>query len=210
MMNTLRRVLSAVLPYSPMEGGRERLNRQYERGTWEYLRGLGELSRFSVLAGYCRFLRPGGAILEIGCGDGILAERLSAGSYGQFLGVDISETAIARAQRLADARHRFVAADAATYVPDARFDLIVFNEVLEYFDDPLAVVQRYEAFLTDDGLLLASMFVGLDTVRTRKIWAMLERRYRTVDQTRVTNGNGYSWVQRVLEPVGRAARPPRG
>ena len=208
MLNTVRRLLSAVRPYAPMRGGREHLDRKYAQGDWDYLRGLGELSRFSVLAGYCRHLRPGGALLEVGCGDGILAERLAPGSYARFVGVDISAEAVERAQALADERRRFVAADATTWAADEPSDLVVFNECLEYFDDPLALVRRYEQFLTADGLFVVSMFAGVETLRTRKIWRMLAGRYRTVDETRVTNGHGYTWVLRVLEPPRRRGPSP--
>ena len=37
-------------------------------------------------------------------------------------------------------------ADAAEYESDERFDVIVFNECLYYFDDPLALVRKYERF----------------------------------------------------------------
>jgi SAM-dependent methyltransferase len=192
-----RKWLSAVLPDRPTRG--DRLDAEYAAGSWDYLRGIGELARFSVVAGYCHFLKPGGSILEIGCGEGILNERLDPGRYGHYLGIDVSAEAIARA-RPREGKATFLCADATTWETGARFDLIVFNECLEYFDDPLALVRRYESFLAPGGLFLVSMFVGVDTVRARRIWRRLESTYRVKDETRVTNQAGYSWTVKVLRP----------
>ena len=76
MVSMLTRLIARLRPYQPMIRSREHLDGQYKNGTWDYLWSIGELARFSVVAGYCRFLRPGGAILEIGCGEGVLQDRL--------------------------------------------------------------------------------------------------------------------------------------
>lgn len=202
-----RRWLSRILPYRKMAGGRERLDAEYARGSWDYLRGPGELARFSVLAGYCHYLKPGGRILEIGCGEGILQERLDRSRYSRYVGLDISAEAIARAEVRepgADGRAAFVCADAAAWEPGETFDLIAFNECLEYFDDPVALVRRYEPALAPHGLFLVSMFAGLDTTRTRRIWRWLEEVYRVEDATRVTNHAGLTWVLKVLRPCASA------
>src|SRR6266566_1558759 len=47
-------------------------NAQYESGRWTYLGRLSELSRYSVLVGYMVHFKPGGAVLDVGCGEGIL------------------------------------------------------------------------------------------------------------------------------------------
>ena len=200
MINAMRRGLSLVLPYRKMRGGREKMDSDYAHGKWDYLRGIAELGRFSVLVGYCRFLKPGGRILEIGCGEGILQERLDR--YSRYVGVDVSAEAIQRAR--SDEKTAFVCADAAVWKPGETFDLIVFNECLEYFDDPLAVVRHYEPSLAPDGAFLISMFAGIETARTRRIWKWLESAYEVEDATRVTNRNGLTWVLKVLRPCASA------
>ena len=81
------------------------------------------------------------------------------------------------------------------------FDAIVFNEVLEYFDDPLSVVLRWTKSLAADGIVIVSMFDGLNTARSIKIWRSIEARFRTVASTQVRNEAGYSWTIRVLRPL---------
>ena len=195
-----RRWLSHVLPYRKLAASKAKLEADYAAGKWDYLAGIGELARFSVVAGYCHFLRPGGAILELGCGEGILAGRLDPARFAAYLGVDIAEEAIRRAGERASDKVRFTCADAASWLPAERFDLVVFHECLEYFDDPLAIPRRFEAALAPAGLYIVSMFIGVDTARTRRIWKWLDTAYETVDSTRVTNHRGMTWIVKALTP----------
>jgi 2-polyprenyl-3-methyl-5-hydroxy-6-metoxy-1,4-benzoquinol methylase len=201
LTNAFKRGVSRLLPYRPMEGGLARLDREYQDGVWDYLGDLTELSRFSIIVGYCHHLRPQGEILEIGCGEGLLQRRLNPDLTTRYVGIDISATAISRANERRTARSTFVAADAATFTPDGTFDVIVFNECLEYFDDPKALVRRYRGFLKPSGICIASIFVGLDTARDDQIWRMLQPSYRTESLTRVSNEQGFAWTIKVLTPV---------
>lgn len=173
---------------------------EYSSGAWDYLRGLDELARFSVVVGYCHHFKKIGTLLEIGCGEGILQEKLCPSKYSRYVGVDISPEAIRRASQKQDEKTFFVSEDASIYSPDERFDIIVFNECLEYFDDPLSIVRRYEPFLEKDGIYIVSMFVGIDTVRTKRIWKMLESAYTSEVETQVSNKSELSWIIKVFIP----------
>jgi len=199
-----RKALTVVLPYRKMPGGRDVLDAQYTRGSWDYLWGAAELPRFSVVVGRCHELNPAARILEIGCGEGILRARMDRSRIARFVGVDLSREAIRRATEAgSDDSTAFVCADATTYVPDEQFDIVVFNECLEYFDDPIGVARRYEASLAEGGAFVVSMFAGRHTARTRRIWKGLDAAYRPADSTRVTNHAGDSWVIKTYHP-GRA------
>jgi 2-polyprenyl-3-methyl-5-hydroxy-6-metoxy-1,4-benzoquinol methylase len=196
--NRTRRALSLLMPYRPMEHGKQVLDAQYARAEWDYLRSIGELPRFGVVSAYCRLLATKGSLLEIGCGEGILVEQLDRGRFAHVTGVDISSVAVERARVLEDDRTDFVCADAESFTTDRTFDLIVFNEVLEYFDDPLSVVQRYEQFMQQDGHFVVSMFSAPYTARTRHIWRQLESRYDVVAHTKVSTHRDYLWNVKVL------------
>jgi len=183
-----------------MQGGRELLDAEYRRGVWDYLASDLELPRFGVVAGYCIRFGKGGRLLEIGCGEGLLAERIGLGRYGEFVGIDISATAVARARARGLPDATFIAADAAVVEPGGDFDVIVFHEVLEYFDDPVALVRRYDRWLRDSGVLVVSQYAAPDQVRTRRIWRKLERHYRPEHQVRVSGGRQWTWVVKVLRP----------
>src|SRR3954451_11765307 len=88
-MNRSRKLASLVLPYEPMEQGKELLDAQYSSAEWDYLRSIGEAPRFGVVSAYCRHLASNGSLLEIGCGEGFLLEHLDRSCYEHFTGVDI-------------------------------------------------------------------------------------------------------------------------
>src|SRR5687767_1197443 len=100
---------------------RRRLNRQYEAGEWTWLGRPGELARYSVLAGYALEFKPWGKVLDVGCGEGLLRDRLHSHGFTQYVGIDFEEP-IRRAARRVDERTRFFAADMNFFVPDVAFD----------------------------------------------------------------------------------------
>jgi 2-polyprenyl-3-methyl-5-hydroxy-6-metoxy-1,4-benzoquinol methylase len=204
----VKRWVSVVRPYRPLPGTRLTLDAEYARGDWDYLGDSSELPRFSVVVGYCHHFKPGGSILEIGCGEGLLADRLDRSKYSRYLGVDLSEEAIARTAGRQDRKTSFIAEDAVVMRPRARFDVIVFNECLEYFADPLALVRRYEEYLDADGVFIVSIFNGIDRATSRLIWRRLQSIYASVAETRVRNERRYEWTIKVLRPsvAGPAAR----
>jgi SAM-dependent methyltransferase len=166
---------------------------QYLAGRWSYLGELPELARFSILAGYLRHFKVGGVILDVGCGEGLLAARLHADDYRRYVGIDFSSAAIEKATRSNAPNSAWISADAQSYVPTESFDAIVFNEVLCYFADPLATVDRYSRALNDGGIFLLSINTAFRGGMT--ILDDLKKRYATLDETRVTHrDNDFSWV----------------
>jgi 2-polyprenyl-3-methyl-5-hydroxy-6-metoxy-1,4-benzoquinol methylase len=177
---------------------------QYAAGRWDFLAQLPELARFSILAGYICHLKPGAAVLDAGCGQGILLGRLPRDCYSRYLGIDVSESAIAVAQKPQSERSSFLAVDCEQYSPSEHFDVIVFNEVLCCLRDPLATVARYARSLSPDGFLLVSLCTSARGSATI-LW-QLKRAYATVDEVRVVHsGRKISWVCAALRPIAAAA-----
>ena len=167
---------------------------QYGSGGWEFMRGLDEVARYSVIAGFLHHLKPGGSVLDVGSGEGLLADHLRPFGYARYLGVDLSEAAVRQADGRTDERTSFIAADAESYAPPGRWDAIVFNECVYYFKDPLGTVRRYEAFLEDGGVFIVSTF------RSRRADVIVRRLlagYRLLEETAVSNRKG-TWVVRVM------------
>ena len=177
---------------------------QYAAGRWDFLAQLSELARFSVLAGYICHLKPGGTVLDTGCGQGVLLRRLPSSCYSKYVGIDLSASAISVAQAHGNERSSFLAADCEEYSPAEQFDVIVFNEVLCCLGDPLHTVERYVRSLKPGGLLLVSLCTaarGSSTILRR-----LKRAYATVDEVRVVHsGRKVSWVCTALRPEARSA-----
>jgi SAM-dependent methyltransferase len=98
------------------------------------------------------------------------------------VGVDISRAAIGRASARSDARTKFVCANALEYTPASAFDVIVFNEILYYFSDPLGAVQKYAQYLKPHGVLIVSLFL---TPHNNAIWKRLKRTYRLAAEAKI-------------------------
>jgi 2-polyprenyl-3-methyl-5-hydroxy-6-metoxy-1,4-benzoquinol methylase len=174
---------------------------QYAAGRWDYLAELSELARFSVLAGYICHLKPGGTVLDTGCGQGVLLRRLPASCYSRYVGIDLSGSAISVAQEHANERSTFLAADCEEYSPAEQFDVIVFNEVLCCLSDPLRTVERYARSLKPGGVLLVSLCTAARGSGT--ILSQLKRAYATVDEVCVVHsGRKVSWVCTALAARG--------
>ncbi|MEZ5774235.1 MAG: methyltransferase domain-containing protein [Hyphomicrobiaceae bacterium] len=95
--------------------------------------------------------RPGERILDLGCGDGALTERLVAAG-ASVLGVDVSEAMLAAARgRGLDV----VAGDARTLPFEAEFDAVFSNAVLHWVTDPDKAAARMRAALKPGGRLVA-------------------------------------------------------
>jgi SAM-dependent methyltransferase len=97
-------------------------------------------------------------VLEVGTSTGVLSRELAARASARFVGVDVSEVALARAaERNSDLPH--AAFDRMTVPadwPDGTFDLVVVSEVGYYLDPaPLtALFDRIAATLAPAGALV--------------------------------------------------------
>jgi len=178
---------------------------QYATGRWDFLAELSELARFSILAGYICHLKPGGTVLDTGCGQGVLLRRLPRSCYSTYVGIDLSGSAISVAQEQGIERSTFLVADCEEYSPAGHFDVIVFNEVLCCLRDPLRTVERYTRSLNPGGLLLVSLCTAARGSAT--ILRRLKRAYAIVDEVRVVHsGRKVSWVCTALRPETRSGQ----
>lgn len=193
------RAATRVLPYRPAPIDGPKWEEQYRTGHWEYLEDLEQAGRYAVITGYVSHFGDGGSVADLGSGHGILHRHLQVPGYSSYLGVDISSEAVAQAEQHSDERSSHVAADLAEYEPTRSFDVIVFNESLYYFQDPVGLLQRYESYLEPGGAFVVSMY-GKSS-RNARIWQMVGERYATVDGTQVDHEpTGKTWHVRVLVP----------
>jgi 2-polyprenyl-3-methyl-5-hydroxy-6-metoxy-1,4-benzoquinol methylase len=102
--------------------------------------------------------RTGGRLLDVGCGSGLFLEALdratgTTAAGWRLIGVDVSEHAIALAQRLPFEFHR---ANLEDGVPegDASVDLVYAGEVIEHVYDPDSFLSECHRVLRTDGRLV--------------------------------------------------------
>ena len=175
---------------------RESWEAQYREGYWSRLNLGGEHGHYAVFLSYAIQLRPDASVLDVGCGEGILWRLLKQFGYGRYTGIDISETAIRKCKSFAEEKTSFVACDAEDYVPDTTFDLIIFNESLYYFRDPMNALKRYARYLAPKGIFVISLF---DFIRTRAIRRRVKEVFSLLDETVVSNSHG-TWHCLALAP----------
>ena len=128
------------------------------------------------------------AVLDIGCGFGDLAHALADQGMRRYVGVDLSDFVIKRAneQRTtwSNLRHcdlSFQHADLRAFSPNNGdvFDLIVFNEVLKYIgvDETVEQLRRYQQWLSPTGLLCVNFS---DDSKSRAILRALDAKFEWV------------------------------
>ena len=134
---------------------RAQWDEQYGSDRWRYLASPAEQARYAALAG--RILAASAsAVLDVGCGSGVLRDCLGARFSGRYVGMDWSRTALAARSRWPG--EMLVCADAARLPLRGRFDTVVLSEVLYYLDDPVGAVHRLRRLVVAGGELLVSLY----------------------------------------------------
>lgn len=198
----LARFMEERIPLGNIPLPKEMWDSQYRRGHWDFMASLEQAARYSVVGSYFLYLKRGGKILDVGCGEGLLQKYLGTAAYSRYLGIDISRDAISRAVSRADERTTFVCADLRQYTPEGSFDAVVFSEVLYYVDDPLQVMESYVRCLERDGIVILSIF---SSARGNAIWRQVKDWYRVMDEVKITS-KSKSWICRVVAPCERHGR----
>jgi len=101
---------------------------------------------------------PGAAqrILDVGCFSGAFGEELKKSRTVEVWGVDPDAVAAAQARRVLD-RVLCGYFDAQLDLPDAHFDAIVMNDVLEHMSDPWAALELAARKLKPGGKIVVSL-----------------------------------------------------
>jgi len=94
-----------------------------------------------------------GAILDVGCGDGLFFERLSR--FGPVEGIETDPTGVTLGGPWANQIH--VQPFDESFQPGRRYSLILFLDVLEHFADPLARLRRALELLEPNGAIVVTV-----------------------------------------------------
>jgi SAM-dependent methyltransferase len=97
-----------------------------------------------------------GRVLDLGCAFGFATVRLARRGY-DVVGVDVSPTYIARAQRAHPQGVYLVAPAEAVPLPDRAFDGVLFLDVLEHVQDEGASLAEAARLLKPGGTLVVSV-----------------------------------------------------
>jgi trans-aconitate methyltransferase len=150
----------------------------YAQGPW--FDWPAEVPHHAIVAGFATKLVGRGSLLDAGCGDGGLIEYLDLARFG-YVGFDRSAAAISRArQRPGNPNVAQSTFDDFRPASDRKFEIVVFNESLQFAADPFAVLERFRSFLTANGIVVVSLFQAKEELGNGRLLArLLERECAT-------------------------------
>jgi trans-aconitate methyltransferase len=157
MKNGIRGLLKARAPVKTKQA---LWNREFANGRWAGL----EHTMGDCVYGFVEKYARNGDILDLGCGSGNSSVELDAKLYGNYLGVDVSDVALARAAKRSEAAGRshknsFYQADVTAYVPKTNYNVILLRESVYYI--PIGriseTLRRYAGFLKRGGVMVVRL-----------------------------------------------------
>ena len=133
----------------------------------------GQRIRYAVISSILRSQNKPLSLLDVGCGEGVILKHLEPGILSKYTGLDFAQSSLdnIHPRRELD---RFICSRIEDYVPDERWDAILFNEVLYYTSDPVAQIKKFERALAPGGIMVVSIF------KKRKVWAYNNRCARRI------------------------------
>lgn len=114
-------------------------------------------------------LRPGMAVLDVGCGSGAITEDIAraVAPDGRAVGIDVSESLIARALARSprQANLSFELTDVTSLKDRPReFDVVTSARMLQWLADPMSALSRMIGVVRPGGLVLVLDYNHLKTV----------------------------------------------
>lgn len=138
-----------------------RWNYSYRKEKWDYLKNKNEAGRYRKIIDFIEeFSFKNSRILDLGCGSGVLTERIPKELYSYFLGIDFSKESIRLANRKELPGAVFLVADIVKFKPEQVFDVIIFNEAFYYIpkNRRRKVFRTMKSHLSENGIFIVSMF----------------------------------------------------
>lgn len=153
-----------LLSYGPSRFKKAVWDKEYIQNKWLFAENSASDCLYPFLEKYSNDAN----ILDIGCGSGNTANEITA-TYKSYVGVDISEAALAKAAKRSrengrQDKNRFVCSDFLTYVPTGKFDVILFRESLYHIPigKILPILYNYSHHLNDTGVFIVRLYTGMN------------------------------------------------
>lgn len=96
-------------------------------------------------------------ILDVGCGSGSFAAALKERTGAEVWGIELAPAAGREASRRLDRVLVGDASESLPELPDAYFDCVVFNDVLEHLADPYRLLLGMKQKLSERGVVVCSI-----------------------------------------------------
>lgn len=193
VQRTLTFVRGFLLSYGPSGVKKFIWDAEFSGRKWDFIDDtLGD-----CIYSYLEKFSNGGSILDLGCGPGNTANELAAGAYDRYVGVDISESALAKAvdrtREIGRAdKNSFVNSDFLGYTPTQNFDVILFRESMYHvpFGQVIEILNRYSKYLKSNGVFIVRLYAG--DIPTGKIKYRVTRKFDLIKREfEILESRGY-------------------
>ena len=167
----------------------------FSGGYWDFLEHKEEAGRYYAICNFVKQFKTNPRVLDVGCGKGVLYNYLKQAVPDlDYTGIDISETAVqAAAEKYPETTFRAMDFDTSTL--EGRFDLIIFNETLEYFKRPAATLSKCkELNMLEGWCFIISMYQGHDG-----LWKHVHQHFRPIKEVDVKNENKQHWKVKLIQ-----------
>ncbi len=170
---TLRFARGFVLSYGPSAVKKQLWDKEYSGTKWDFINNTVGDCVYPYLEKHAN----NGNILDLGCGPGNTANELAANVYHSYIGVDISEAALAKAVKRTQENGRsgknsFAHSDFLEYEPTQEFDIILFRESMYHipYGQVLPILRKFSKHLKSTGVFIVRLYAGdhrLGVIKTR-------------------------------------------
>ena len=177
MQRTLTFARGFLLSYGPTKIKKTVWNQEFSGDKWNFIDDTSGDCVYPHLEKHAQ----GGDILDLGCGPGNTANEVAESAYRSYIGVDISESALAKGvKRTSDngrtGKNSFVCSDFLSYMPGRQFDVILFRESMYHvpYGQVLGLLAKYSKHLKSSGVFIVRLYLGDN--RTGKIKFRVKRK----------------------------------
>jgi SAM-dependent methyltransferase len=160
---TVRFARGFVLSYGPSVVKKRLWDKEFSGTKWDFINNTVGDCVYPYLEKYAN----NGNILDLGCGPGNTANELAANVYKSYIGVDISEAALAKAVKRTQESNRsgknsFVNSDFLEYEPTQQFDIILFRESMYHipYGQVMLILRKFSKHLKSTGVFIVRLYAG--------------------------------------------------
>jgi SAM-dependent methyltransferase len=190
VQRTLTFARGFLLSYGPMKVKKTVWNKEFSGGKWNFIDDTSGDCVYSHLGKHAR----GGDILDLGCGPGNTANELAESAYRTYIGVDISESALAKGMKRTDesgrsGKNSFACSDFLSYMPSREFDVILFRESMYHvpYGQVLGLLDKYSKYLKSNGVFIVRLYLadrtGKMKFRVKRKIDLIKREFEMVEES---------------------------
>ncbi|RJQ55210.1 MAG: class I SAM-dependent methyltransferase [Nitrospiraceae bacterium] len=96
-------------------------------------------------------------VLDVGCGEGLLGKRLLERGVKEVVGIEVNPDACVNAGKNLSGLVSGNIEEMELDFDEGYFDCVVLADVLEHLKHPLAVVKKLRKYISDSGMIVASI-----------------------------------------------------